>query len=91
MHAGAYPNNDNASIVDYLPLPSKSHIGNSANSLGTMRTLILRQKWHLMILENCGVTVLEAIHMYDDMIGCDNFECKIQRFHWSCVKDQLPD
>ena len=31
---------------------------------------------------------------YDDMIGCDNAECKIQWFHWSCVnltRDQLPD
>lgn len=31
---------------------------------------------------------------YDDMIGCDNADCKIQWFHWSCVnltKDQLPD
>ena len=32
--------------------------------------------------------------MYDDMIGCDGSDCKIQWFHLSCVsltKDQLPD
>ena len=32
--------------------------------------------------------------MYDDMIGCNGSDCKIQWFHLSCVsltKDQLPD
>ena len=32
--------------------------------------------------------------MYDDIIGCDGSECKIQRFRLSCIhltKNQLPD